>query len=94
MELKYSKLAQRARWVTINERTDVKALPEIPPRLVDYITRLVSRLNITVNLYQQNQLQELSVLLINLPRWFDKQCVTLSLIDRPNQDDGQSMSFD
>ena len=89
MELKSQKKSGNVRWVMISNRDELgEAMKEIPPRLVDYITRLVSELTITVDLYSNNKLDELSCLLVNLPKWFDKKGVSLALIDKPNQAKG------
>jgi len=74
------------RWTKLKERDGVEVEEEkiIPPRLVDYIPRLVSDIKLTVDLNHCNKLNELAAVLINLPDWFDDMGASLELIDKPN----------
>ena len=96
MELRTSaKNGGSVRWSMLsNIHQEMGVINEIPPRLVDFIPRLVTELKIFVDLQLCNHLGELVTTLKQLPLRFDNKCVSLAITDIPNQTKDDAITVD
>ena len=96
MELRTSaKNGGSVRWSMLGyTHSEMGVVNEIPPRLVDFIPRLVSELKVSVDLQLCNHLGELACTLKELPLRFDDKCVSLAITDIPNQTKDEAIGMD